>query len=182
MGWPVHEWREQPRDSAPLTWEEEGEEARTVEHAFTRCGFSGDEWLALQEAPLRAFLWVATADGPVCPREREACRRVLREGLCSPSPLVGRICGESLRQLDRLGPERLGESPDLDLLLPLGARVAERLGLGEASRFQRCLLDVGWRVARASSGLLGRVGRVRGEERLALAALAETLGLPGAGG
>ncbi|HYO59307.1 hypothetical protein [Archangium sp.] len=179
VSWPV---REQPRDLAFVARGEECEEARTVEHAFTRCGFSGDEWLALQDSPLRAFLWVATADGPVRPREREACRRVLDEGLSSPSPLVGYICGESLRQLDVLGPERLSESPDLELLHPLVARVAERLGLGEASRFQRYLLDVGWRVARASNGLLGLVGQVRGEERLALEALAETLGLQDLGG
>jgi hypothetical protein len=178
--WPV---RERPGEElAFLVQQEAREEARAVAHAFGRCGFSAEEWLLLEDAPLRAFLWVATADGPVRPREREACREVLGARLYSRSPLVGRICGGSLRQLDVLGPERLGEVPDLEPLRPLGPRVAERLGLGEAARFHGCLLEVGWRVARASNGLLGVLGRVRAEERLALETLAETLGQPGASG
>ncbi|AKI98776.1 hypothetical protein ATI61_106165 [Archangium gephyra] len=151
--------------------------ARTVERAFGRCGFSDEEWGVLQEAPLRAFVWVATADGPVGPRQLLACRSVLEAGVYSRSPLVGRICGESLRQLGAWGPEWLWEVPDLEPLRPLVARVAERLGLGEAARFHGCLLEVGRRVARASNGWAGRVlGRVRGEERLALETLVETLG------
>lgn len=155
---------------------EDAGEARPGVDAFARCGFSGDEWRLLHDAPLRAFLWVATVDGPVRPREREACRRVLRAGQYSLSPLVGRVYGEALGQLERLGPERLGRPPDLEPLRPLGARVAERLGLGEAVRFQRCVWEVGWRVARASNGLLGVLGRVRAGEAQALAGLAETLG------
>jgi hypothetical protein len=175
--------REGPRDAwAFLVRQEACEGTRRVEHAFSRCGFSGEEWGVLEEAPLRAFLWVATADGPAGARERKACRRVLEAGLYARSPLVGRICGESLRQLDAWGPERLGEVPDLEPLRPLVARVAERLGLGEAARFHGCLLEVGLRVARASNGLAGLLlGRVRGEERLALETLAETLGPPDAG-
>lgn len=177
--WPV---RERPGDElAFLVRREASEEARAVAHGFSRCGFSEEEWRVLEEAPLRAFLWVATVDGPVRPREREACRGVLEAHLYSRSPLVGRICGESLRRLDALGPERLGEVPDLEPLRALGPRVAERLGLGEAARVHGCLLEVGWRVARASHGLLGVLGRVRAEERLALETLAEALGPPGAG-
>jgi hypothetical protein len=153
------------------------ETARTVDRAFHRCGFSDEEWEVLRDAPLRAFVWVATADGPVVPRQLAACRRVLEAGLGSRSPLVGRICGESLRQLDAWGPQWLWEAPDLEPLRPLVARVAERLGLGEAARFHACLLAVGTRVARASNGLPGLLlGRLRGEERLALEALVETLG------
>ncbi|QRK11221.1 hypothetical protein JQX13_14775 [Archangium violaceum] len=168
--------RDGPRDLAPLVLDEEREASQAVARAFSRCGFSADEWRALHDSPLRAFLWVATADGPVRPREREACRRVLGAGRFSLSPLVGRICGEALLQLDVLGPERLGEAPDLDVLRPLCQRVADRLGLGEAARLQQFLLDVGWRVARASNGLLGVVGCVRREERQALASLEEALG------
>lgn len=170
--------REGPRDEwAFLARQESGEAAR---EAFGRCGFSEEEWGMLQEAPLRAFLWVATADGPVGPRQLVACRKVLEAGLYSCSPLVGRICGESLRQLGALGPERLGEARDLEPLRPLGARVAERLGLGEAARFHGCLLEVGRRVARASNGWAGLLlGRVRAPERQALESLAETLGPAG---
>lgn len=171
-----------PRTLAFLAGEEEGEPARPVADAFSRCGFSEDEWQLLHDSPLRAFLWVATVDGPVSAREREACRRVLGVGQFSLSPLVGRLQGEALRKLDALGPERLREPPDLEALRPLCQRVAERLGLGEAGRFRRSLLEVGWRVARASSGFWGRVGGVRREERLALTVLAETLELPGVGG
>lgn len=172
--WPV---RDRPREVAFFAPEADAGGARPgAVDAFARCGFSGDEWRLLHDAPLRAFLWVATVDGPVRPREREACRRVLWAGQYSLSPLVGRVYGEALGQLERLGPERLGQPPDLEPLRPLGARVAERLGLGEAVRFQRCLWEVGWRVARASNGLLGLLGRVRACERQALAGLAETLG------
>ncbi|HYO65219.1 MAG TPA: hypothetical protein VEU33_03985 [Archangium sp.] len=151
--------------------------ARRVERAFSRCGFSAEEWEVLRDAPLRAFVWVATADGPVVPGHLVACQRVLEAGLASRSPLVGRICGESLRQLSAWGPEWLWEAPDLEPLRPLVARVAERLGLGEAARFHGCLLEVGRRVARASNGWAGLwLGRVRGEERLALETLAEALG------
>jgi hypothetical protein len=154
-----------------------------VPAAFSRCGFSEAEWRAFHEAPRRAFLCVATADGPVRPRAREAFRRVLSRHLDSRSPLVGRVCGEALR-LDALhgepGRECPAEAPpDLAPLGPLCARVAHRLGLGEAQRFQRCLLDVGWRVARASSGVRGLLGGVRREERRALEGLAAALGLPG---
>jgi hypothetical protein len=154
------------------------EVGRTVAHAFGRCGFSEAEWRVLEDAPLRAFLWVATVDGPVHPREREACRKVLAASLYARSPLVGHLCEGALRQLDGLGPERLGEPPDLEPLRPLGARVAARLGLGEAARFHGCLLEVGSRVARASHGVWGVLGRVRAPERLALETLAETLGVP----
>ncbi|MFL5354219.1 hypothetical protein [Archangium sp.] len=171
--WPV---RDGPRDVAFLAPKEDAGAARPVAHAFSRCGFSGEEWRLLHDAPLRAFLWVATVDGPVRPREREACRRVLWAGQYSVSPLVGRVYGEALGQLEHLGPERLGEPPDLEPLRPLCARVAERLGLGEALRFQRCLWEVGWRVARASNGLLGLLGRVRAREHQALAGLAGALG------
>ncbi|WP_375769254.1 hypothetical protein NR798_47565 [Archangium gephyra] len=174
---------EGPGDAlAFLLRQEAGGVARRREHAFRRYGFSDEDWSVLQDAPLRAFLWVATADGPADPRERRACQRVLEAGLYSRSPLLGRICGESLRQLEAWGPERLGEVPDLEPLRPLVARVAERLGLGEAARLHGCLLEVGLRVARASNGWRGRLlGRVRGEERLALETLAETLGPPDAG-
>lgn len=169
-GEPGGEW-------AFLARQEEGETVRAVDRAFHRCGFSEEEWEALKDAPLRAFAWVATADGPVVPGQLVACRRVLEAGLYSRSPLVGRICGESLRQLGGWGPEWLWEAPDLEPLRPLVARVAQRLGLGEAARFHECLLEVGTRVARASNGLAGRVlGRLRGEERLALESLVETLG------
>ncbi|PTL76583.1 hypothetical protein [Vitiosangium sp. GDMCC 1.1324] len=175
--------RDGPRgDLSFLALDEGSEDSRAVEHAFSRCGFSADEWRVLHDAPLRAFLWVATADGPVRPREREACRRVLLLGQFSPSPLVGLIYGEALGQLDVLSPERLREAPDLEPLRPLCERVAERLGLGEAARFRRCLLDVGWRVARASNGLLGRLGRVREAERTALEAFTEVLEFPGLDG
>lgn len=171
--WPV---RDGPRDLSFLAPAEGGGEARPVADAFGRCGFSGDEWRLLHDAPLRAFLWVATVDGPVRPREREACRRVLWAGQYSRSPLMGRVYGEALGQLERLGPERLGEPPDLEPLRPLCARVAERLGLGESMRLQRGLWEVGWRVARASNGLLGVLGVVRACEHQALAGLAEALG------
>lgn len=182
--WPV---RARPGEDLAFLVQQEarekaGEVAREVAHAFSRCGFTQEEWLLLRDAPLRAFLWVATADGPVRAREREACREVLGARLYSRSPLVGRLCGESLRQLDALGPERLREVPDLEPLRPLGARVARRLGLGEAARFHGCLLEVGWRVARAANGLWGVLGRVRAQERLALETLAEALGQPGARG
>ncbi|HEX8435098.1 hypothetical protein, partial [Archangium sp.] len=36
--------------------------------AYARCGFSEAEWRAFHDAPRRAFLCVATADGPVRPR------------------------------------------------------------------------------------------------------------------
>ncbi|MCY1083486.1 hypothetical protein [Archangium lansingense] len=179
--WPV---RSRPGDALSFLVQQEAasEEAQAVVHAFHRCGFTQEEWRLLEDAPLRAFLWVATVDGPVREREREACRAVLGAGRFSRSPLVGRICGESLRQLDALGLERLSEAPDLEPLRPLGSRVAERLGLGEAARFHGCLLEVGWRVARASNGWLGRVGRVRAEKRLALETLTETLGHSSPGG
>jgi hypothetical protein len=171
--------REEPRDElAFFARQEAGEEAR---RALGGCGFSEEEWRMLRDAPLRAFLWVATADGPVGARQLAAFRRVLEAGLSSRSPLVGRICGESLRQLGARGPEWLWEAADVEPLRPLVARVAERLGLGEAARFHGCLLEVGQRVARASNGWAGLLlGRVRGEERLALETLAETLGPPGA--
>jgi hypothetical protein len=173
--------REGPKDEwAFLAGQEAGEAARK---AFGWCGFSDEEWRVLQDAPLRAFLWVATADGPVGARQLAACRRVLEAGLYSRSPLVARICGESLRQLGGRGPEWLWEAADVEPLRPLVARVAERLGLGEAARFHGCLLEVGQRVARASNGWAGLLlGRVRGEERLALETLVETLGPPDAGG
>jgi hypothetical protein len=177
--WPV---RDGPRGLAFLAPKEGAGEARPVEDAFSRCGFTGEEWRLLHDAPLRGFLWVATVDGPVRPREREACWRVLWEGQYSVSPLVGRIYGEALRGLESLGPERLGEPPDLEPLRPLCERVAERLGLGEATRFQRCVLDVGWRVARASTGWLGLLGWVRRREHQALAGLAEALGWGRPGG
>lgn len=153
-----------------------------VPAAFSRCGFSEAEWRAFYEAPRRAFLGVATARGPVRPRAHEAFRRVLSRHLDSRSPLVGRVCGEALRQ-DGLpaGAGREGPTeapPDLAPLGPLCERVASRLGLGEARRFQRCLLDVGWRVARASSGVRGLLGGVRPEERHALGVLAAALGQP----
>ncbi|WNG52082.1 hypothetical protein F0U60_54235 [Archangium minus] len=174
--------RDRLQDLAPLVLDEERETSRAVARAFSRCGFSAEEWRTLHDAPLRAFLWVATADGSVRPREREACRRVLGAGRFSLSPLVGRISSEALRQLDMLGPERLGEAPDLEPLRPLCLRVADRLGLGEAARLQHFLLDVGWRVARASNGLLGLVGCVRREERQALLSLEEALGPQDGGG
>lgn len=171
--WPV---RERPGNELAFLAPVECEVDRTVEFAFGRCGFSEAEWRLLEDAPLRAFLWVATTDGPVRAREREACRRVLSAGLYSRSPLLGRVCGESLRQLDALGWECVDEARDLEPLRPLGARVAERLGLGEAARWHGCLLEVGWSVARVSNGLPGLLGRVRGAERLALETLVEALG------
>lgn len=173
--------REEPKDAGAFLARQEagGAERR----AFGGCGFSDEEWRVLQDAPLRAFLWVATADGPVGPRQLAACRRVLEAGLYSRSPLVGRICGESLRQLCGRGPEWLWEAGDVEPLRPLVARVGERLGLGEAARFHACLLEMGQRGARASNGWAGLLlGRVRGEERLALDTLVETLGPPVAGG
>ncbi|WP_257457832.1 hypothetical protein [Archangium lipolyticum] len=171
--WPIRDGT-----GTPVTHTDERgrEAARAMARAFARCGFSEDEWLVLEGAPLRAFLYVALADGPVHPAEREACRRVLGEGLLSRSPLVGHICGEALRRLDAPGWDFISGRPDLEPLRPVCERVARRLGLGEASRFQHLLLDVGRRVARASSGLLGLMGAVRREERRALEGLSEALG------
>ncbi len=156
-----------------------------VPAAFSRCGFSEEEWRVFHDAPRRAFLCVATASGPVRPRAREAFRRELSRHLDSRSPLVGRVCGEALR-LDGLhgvaGREGPVEAPpDVAPLGSLCARVAHRLGLGEAHRLQRCLLDVGWRVAQANSGVRGLLGGVRREERRALGVLAAALGPPGGG-
>ncbi|QRN97527.1 hypothetical protein JRI60_00070 [Archangium violaceum] len=173
--WPVRDGSEAP---VPRTLEREPEPTWTVARAFARCGFSEDEWLVLDGAPLRVFLYVALVDGPVHPAEREACRRVLGEGLLSRSPLVERVCREALCRLDAPGWDFLSERPDLEPLRPVCERVARRLGLGEAWRLRHLLLDVGRRVARASSGLLGRVGGVRREERRALGCLSEALGLP----
>jgi hypothetical protein len=173
--WPVRDGVGAP---GPRTVGRGLEATGTMAHAFVRCGFSEEEWRVLDEAPLRAFLYVALVDGPVRPAEREACRWVLGEGRLSRSLLVARICGEALGRLDAPGETLPSELPELEPLLPVCERVARRLGLGEASRFQHLLLDVGRRVARASSGLLGLVGRVRQEERHALAALSEALGLP----
>ena len=51
-------------------------------------------------------------------------------------------------------------------------------GTGRGGALHGCLLEVGWRVARAANGLRGWLGRVRAEERLALETLAEALGHP----
>jgi hypothetical protein len=167
------------RRGPPEVWDEQvGTRFSPVPTPFLRCGFSEEEWRALYEAPQVAFLCVATAGGAVRPGAREAFHRALRADVDSRSPLVRRVCGEALRQHAR------PEAPEAPLALaPLGGlcrRVAQRLGLGEALRLRRCLMGVGWRVARASSGVRGWLGGVRPRERHALETLAVALGLPDA--
>jgi hypothetical protein len=165
----------------PEVWDEPtSSRFSPVPAAFARCGFSEEEWRALYEAPQRAFLSVATAGGPVRPQAREAFRRSLRAELDSRSPLVRRVCGEALREFEA-SEAPLGAPLALAPLGPLCERVSHRLGLGESQRLQRCLLEVGWRVARASSGVRGWWGGVRSPERGAVKRLARALGLPEAG-
>lgn len=164
----------------PELWDEPAASRFTpVPTSLARRGFSEAEWGALRDAPRRAFLSVATVDGPVRPEEREAFRRALERHLEDCSPLVRLLCAEALRQLEAPGSEPVPEPVALEALGPLCERVARGLGLGEALRFQRCLLAVGRRVARASSGARGLLGLTRPEERRALEALTRVLGSPG---
>jgi hypothetical protein len=167
----------------PELWDEPpASRFSTVPASFARRGFSEEEWRALHEALPRAFLYVATVDGPVRPEEREAFRRALEKHLEACSPLVRLLCADALRQLDAPGAPAVSQRVDLASLRPLCERVARGLGLGEALRFQHCLLSVGRRVARASNGVPGRLGFTRPQEQRALEALAGALGLAGRGG
>jgi hypothetical protein len=165
----------------PEVWDEQASTRFSpVPVAFLRCGFSQEEWRALYEAPHRAFLCVASAGGEVRPGAREAFERALLEDVDSLSPLVRQVCGEALRQRERNEARAWEEPLALEPLGGLCARVSRRLGLGESRRLKGCLMGVGWRVARASSGVRGWLGGVRPRERQALETLAVALGLPSA--
>ncbi len=165
----------------PEVWDEQASTRFSpVPLAFLRCGFSEAEWRALYEAPHRAFLCVARAGGEVRPGARRAFQRALLADVDSRSPLVRQVCGEALRQHERNEARAWEEPLALESLGGLCARVSGRLGLGESLRLRGCLMEVGWRVAKASSGVRGWLGGVRPRERQALERLAVALGLPSA--
>ena len=78
--WPV---RARPGDALSFLVQQEqaSEEAQAVVHAFHRCGFTREEWQLLEDVPLRAFLWVATVDGPVREREPQSIIDTIREAV-----------------------------------------------------------------------------------------------------
>lgn len=155
----------------------EGDEERTDPRAEGACLFdlSVAEWRLVRNAPLTGFLLVAGADGTVHPRERRALVEALGEGKHSPCELFQAVCRDLYRRRATLLELFASDTFEREQLSEAYRLVSGKLGQDEAERFKACLLELGWRVARASGGLLASWGWVRGVERRALNALSEAL-------
>jgi hypothetical protein len=150
------------------------DEEKTDPRAEGACLFelTPQEWRFVRNAPVVGFLIVASADGMVYPRERQALVRALEQGRRSSCELFRAVCRELYRQRDELMALFVSDTFEREQLSEAYRLIVEKLGQEEAERFKACLLTLGRKVARASGSLGASWGWLRGVERNALAKLA----------
>jgi len=137
---------------------------------------SPQEWRYVRNAPVVGFLLVASADGTVFPRERQALVHALEQGKRSSCELFRTVCRELYRQRNDMMALFVSDTFESEQLTEAYRLIVEKLGQDEAERFKACLLTLGQKVARASGRLGASWGWLHREERRALAKVATVFG------
>jgi len=153
-------------------------EEKTDPRAEGACLFdlSPQEWRYVRNAPVVGFLMVASADGTVFPRERQALVHALEQGKRSSCELFRTVCRELYKQRNDLMALFVSDTFESEQLTEAYRLIVEKLGQDEAERFKACLLTLGEKVARASGSLGAPFGWLRGAERRALTKVATAFG------
>jgi tellurite resistance protein len=131
----------------------------------------------LARAPLLAFLLVAAADGKVDKKELTAFAEIVDAMMAGAPPLLQKAMSEMLPQMARFANEAGDRNPVEDM-----ERVASVLDThfpNEAEMFKRTLVAIAIKVASSSGGFLGMGSKISKDEKIAIAAIAITLGLAG---
>jgi hypothetical protein len=170
-----------PEDVAatPVLALEAGEE-KTDPRAEGACLFdlSPQEWRYVRNAPVVGFLMVASADGTVFPRERQAFAHALEQGKNSSSEVFRAVCRELYKHRNDLMALFVSDTFESEQLTEAYRLIVEKMGQDEADRFKACLLTLGEKVARAAGSLGASLGWLRSAERRALAKMATEFGKP----
>ncbi|HEX8704391.1 MAG TPA: hypothetical protein VF815_36505 [Myxococcaceae bacterium] len=163
---------------APLELVRDARDEKTDPRAEGACLFdlSPREWRYVRNAPVVGFLLVASADGTVFPRERQALIQALEQGKRSSSELFRTVCRELYRQRHDLMALFVSDTFESEQLTEAYRLIVEKVGRDEAERFKACLLTLGQKVARASGRLGAAWGWVHREERRALTKVATAFG------
>jgi hypothetical protein len=153
-------------------------EEKTDPRAEGACLFelSPQEWRYVRNAPVVCFLMVASADGMVFPRERQALIQALDQGKRSSSELFRTACRELYKQRDDLMALFVSDTFESEQLTEAYRLIVEKVGQAEAERFKACLLTLGQKVAKASGSLFASWGWLRDTERRALSKVATAFG------
>jgi hypothetical protein len=131
----------------------------------------------LARAPLMVFMLVAAADGKVYKKELAGFEAIIDAVMAGATPLLRKAMSEMLPQLERFLNEMAERNPVEDL-----QRVAAILDThypSEAEVFKRTLIAIAIKIANASGGFLGMGSKISKDEKIAIAAIAVTLGLAG---
>lgn len=175
---PVPLWRIPEGEAAPHVLALELGEEKTDPRAEGSCLFelSPQEWRYVRNAPVVAFLMVASADGTVFPRERMALVSALEQGKRSSSELFRTVCRELHRHRNDLMALFVSDTFESEQLTEAYRLIVEKVGQDEADRFKACLQMLSEKVARACGSFGATFGWFRGEERRALAKVATVFG------
>ncbi len=136
---------------------------------------TAEEGEMLARAPLLVFLLVAAADGKVDKKELASFEAIIDAVMEGASPLLRKAMSEMLPQMERFLGDMMGRNPVEDL-----QRVAAILDAhypNEAELFKRSLVAIAIKIANSSGGFLGLGSKISKDEKIAIAAIAVTLGL-----
>jgi tellurite resistance protein len=126
-----------------------------------------------------AFLLVAASDGNVDKKEVEGFGKVLH-GLAAQqgNAAVARMMRTTAEQLDEILPRILsGKTNPAQTMQALNMLINDRFSEEDAQIMKASLLFLAHQVAASSGGFLGMGPKISKDEKAALAALADILGL-----
>lgn len=141
-------------------------------------GFSAAEWATLQLSPLWVFALVAGADGIIDERETLALVKELSESHLFRGELARQVLASLSVDVDGWSSAVLTDRREpLQGLVEVRALLDARASTEDAELMKTALLLIGRNVAQASGGMVGMDDPLSPEERVALTAIAGTLGV-----